>query len=142
MVTVLNATLKIYVIMNYFGISNNAAKYMYYRRKRGNPWRRPDNSKFLDWNVKIQNALINADIKKKFNWDTLQFGNEEYQLSKYNIDINIQPNLPLTLSDFHNQEDDDGWKTVSYKKKKQTNIKNYSNEKILQNIGFITKSSN
>jgi hypothetical protein len=130
-------------IMTYFNVSNHAAIYMYYRRRRGFPWRRKTDSKFLKWDIKIQNAIVIADICNEFDWYALQFGREKEQLLTHGILIDNQPNFPITLhkTNPHNICDADGWIAVSNKKKKTYKVSSET-ERILHIIGFETKIEN
>ena len=84
---------KITAISSYFGVSEQAAKYMYHRRQRGLPYKTETDDLYIEWNIKIQNALVKADKISGFNWDGLEFSDDINVLSNNNIIVNNQSNI-------------------------------------------------
>ena len=84
---------KITAISSYFVVSEQAAKYMYYRRQRGLPYKTETDDLYIEWNIKIQNALVKADKISGFNWDGLEFSDDINVLSNNNIIVNNQSNI-------------------------------------------------
>ena len=74
---------RISAISEYLGISKDAALYIYLRKKRA--MRKKSDTKYLAWNIQLQNALVKADKCIGFNWKTLEFGKEESELIKHGI---------------------------------------------------------
>jgi hypothetical protein len=130
---------RIAAIQNYYDISNIAAVYMYFRRKRSYPWKKKSDPKYLYWNAKLQNALILADSIFGFDWESMEYGKEEETLQNYGIDIKSQSNNLFREKDQPSASyiDDDGneWQVVS---KKKNNIVN-SDVDLLQSIGLLPK---
>jgi hypothetical protein len=81
---------KINAISSYFGVSFNAAKYMYNRRQRGFPYKHETDMLFLEWSIQLQNALVKADKISGFNWDELNFDNDINILNANNIKVKDQ----------------------------------------------------
>ena len=149
---------KITAISSYFGVSEQAAKYMYHRRQRGLPYKTETDDLYIEWNVKIQNALVKADKISGFNWDDLEFSDDINVLNNNNIIVNnqsptvyINKNKELNYNeknnelnneknnqiecDENNQSDNtdetDGWTTVITDKGQMIR------RKILKKIGFL-----
>ena len=81
---------KINSISSYFGVTNEAAKYMYHRRRYGFPFKNENDTNFIKWDNKVLNALIKADKLEGFNWDLLLFDDDMQLLLEKNIDVNLQ----------------------------------------------------
>lgn len=128
---------RIMAIQRYYEISEIAAIYIYFRRKRSYPWKKKSDPKYLFWNAKLQNALILADTIFGFDWESLEYGKEEEMLKNYGIDINTQPNDLFRKKEEPNNtfidEEGNEWQYVS--KKKNVN----PDELILQMIGLLPK---
>ena len=92
---------KINAISSYFGVSFNAAKYMYNRRQRGFPYKHETDMLFLEWSIQLQNALVKADKISGFNWDDLNFDNDINILNTNNIKVNDQP-LKIHINKINN----------------------------------------
>lgn len=126
---------KINAISSYFGISEDASRYIYHRRRRGFPFKRNDDPNFLKWDMQLQNAFIKADQIATLNWNDLKFDDDLKVLLEHGIDIDTQPKTPVinkinqttsTISNKSNkmndkdikEEDDDnfGWTVVTNKK--------------------------
>jgi hypothetical protein len=130
---------KINSIHNYFGVSTNAAKYMFNRRRRGFPWKKSNDVNYLKWDIQLQNAFIEADTLLNFNWGNLKFSNDIQILSDYGITIesqlktvnkNVKPGVKKI------KENTDGeWTVVT------TNRKKLNEKHVLKFIGFLPKSS-
>ena len=146
---------KIDAIKTYFGISNEAAKYMYHRRRHGAPFKKEDDKSFLKWNIQLQNALVRADKITNFNWGKLVFNSDLEQLLTYNIDVNCQPHTIIKNSissnrpklsdkesldnnnlDESSSSDDGEWTVVS------TNKGKLARKHLIRHMGFITKQKN
>ena len=145
---------KITSISSYFVVSEQAAKYMYHRRQRGLPYKNETDDLYIEWNIKIQNALVKADKISGFNWDDLEFSDDINVLNNNNIIVNnqshtvyINKNKELNYNeknnelnnqsecDENNQSDNtdetDGWTTVITDKGQMIR------RKILKKIGFL-----
>jgi hypothetical protein len=130
-------------IMNFFGISQEAATFLYHRKRRSYPFKKRSDPKFLEWTLSLQNALIKADKCVDWDWDALKFGLEEQILLQHDIWIEAQSNTKI----FKNvkkekekekeKENDEGWTIVKDAKK----IKQHQN-KSLKMLGFIPKLFN
>jgi hypothetical protein len=128
---------KIKIIQEYFGVSEICAIYLYHRRKRGAPWHKPSNQKYLEWSIQLQNAIIYLDTIVGFDWHSLEFGFEEIQFTKNGIDINKMENKIVVLSEtpktfFNNEPDKDGFIKVN---KHKINI-----TKQLNKMGLLPRS--
>lgn len=95
-------------IQLYFGVSETCAMYLYHRAKRS---KRKDET-FLEWNIKLQNALVKADKCLGINWEKIHFGTEETELLTHGIDVNEMDNNVFKWT----EEENEGW--ISVKKKK------------------------
>ena len=147
---------KITAISSYFVVSEQAAKYMYYRRQRGLPYKTETDDLYIEWNIKIQNALVKADKISGFNWDDLEFSDDINVLNNNNIIVNnqsptvyINKNKELNYNEKNNQiecdennqsdnkdgtyqnDETDGWTTVITDKGQMIR------RKILKKIGFL-----
>ena len=147
---------KITAIISYFGVSDQAAKYMYRRRQRGLPYKTETDDLYIEWNIKIQNALVKADKISGFNWDDLEFSDDINVLNNNNIIVNnqsptvyINKNKELNYNEKNNQiecdennqsdnkdgtyqnDETDGWTTVITDKGQMIR------RKILKKIGFL-----
>ena len=141
---------KITSISSYFGVSDQAAKYMYHRRQRGLPYKNETDDLYIEWNIKIQNALVKADKISGFNWDGLEFSDDINVLNNNNIIVNnqaptvyINKNKELNYNEKNNQiecdennhseitDETDGWTTVITDKGQMVR------RKILKKIGFL-----
>ena len=140
---------KITAISSYFVVSEQAAKYMYHRRQRGLPYKNETDDLYIEWNIKIQNALVKADKISGFNWDDLEFSDDINVLNNNNIIVNNQsPTVYINKNnelnneknnqiecDENNQSDNtdetDGWTTVITDKGQMIR------RKILKKIGFL-----
>lgn len=90
---------KINIIQEYFGVSKMCAIYLYHRRRRGIPWCNINSSKYLEWSIQLQNALIHLDQVPDMDWRSLEFGYESIQFIKHNIDIHKMTKKIMILSD-------------------------------------------
>ena len=90
---------KIKIICEYFGVSELCAAYLYHRRRRGTPWYKPGDPKYLEWTIRLQNAIIYMDTIAGFDWRSMEFGYEEIQFIKNNIDVNDMPDTITVLSE-------------------------------------------
>ena len=80
-------------ISEYLGISKEAALYIYLRKKRS--WKKHNDHKYLRWSIQLQNALVKADKCIGFDWQKLQFGEEETELIKHGITIGVKREEPI-----------------------------------------------
>ena len=147
---------KITAISSYFGVSDQAAKYMYHRRQRGLPYKNETDDLYIEWNIKIQNALVKADKISNFNWDGLEFSDDINVLSNNNIIVNSQSttvyinkisqlncNEKNTQMEYnennqtgqndgtHQNDETDGWTVVT------TNKGQMVRRQILKKLGFL-----
>ena len=129
-------TQNISIIQQYFDISEDAATYIFFRRKRSFPWKKKQDNGYLFWNAKFQNALIAADSIIGFDWKSLEYGKEEEVLKKYGIYVCIQSNN--LFRERKNDEiiiyDDNEWTFISKRKKSLS-----SNKIALQKMGLLPK---
>lgn len=113
-------------VKEYFNISEEAAAYIFFRRRRGFPFRKISDSKYLEWTDALLNALIRADEIFGFDWESLGFGNEEHILNEYNL---LSSNIDIsTESKTNTNLMEEGWTIVP---------KNNKSQKILQKMGFL-----
>lgn len=130
---------RISTIQRYYDISNIAAVYIYFRRKRSYPWKKKSDPKYLYWNAKLQNALISADSIFGFDWTSMEYGKEEETLQNYGIDIKTQSNDLFRVHETSEKKPDDdeeeGWYVVSKKKSKPVDPDVFT----LQTIGLLPK---
>ena len=146
--------LKINTIMEYYNISNEAAIYIYFRRKRSYPWRKKTDPKYLFWNARLQNALIKADSIIGFNWAALEYGKEEDALKKYGIDIatqsqNLYRHKSVDIHDNHesvtrevgNKEENSSEWTYVTRSQNKNRIKKTDRIKLLSNMGLLPKNT-
>jgi hypothetical protein len=140
---------RIQVIKDYYGVSDEAAVYIYFRRKRSYPWKKKSDPKYLFWNAKLQNALIEADSIVGFDWMAMQYGKEEETLLKYGIDIVAQSqNLfrpPTTLQRERTYLDENGleWEYATVKRRQSERSPEEREQiTVLQSIGLIPKFNN
>lgn len=76
-------------ISDYFNVTGACAKYIFHRALRS---KRPvDDPKYLEFSVKLQNALVRADRRLDINWDQIQFNKEQEYLTAHGIIIDEQP---------------------------------------------------
>jgi hypothetical protein len=129
---------KIKTIMGYFGVSKQAAKYIFHRRRRGFPWKKSGDVNYLQWSIQIQNALVLAGSLKEFKWDVLKFNDEIQTLLDHDIIIADQPeSIQINKTDsFKDESFDDGWTVV--KKRKPLLVQKH----ILKDIGLIPRHKN
>lgn len=133
---------KINSLCLYFNISKNAARYIFHRRRRGHPWKKENDSKYLEWSIPIQNAFIKADNLGSINWDSVSFECDIKLLQDngINIDNNLQSiyrNENYCKNIKEEEDKDDGWTVVTAKKS------NLMQKQILKKMGFyIVKNSN
>jgi hypothetical protein len=127
---------KIKIIQEYFGVSEMCAIYLYHRRRRGVPWHKPDDPKYLEWTIELQNAILHLDTIPGFDWRSLEFGYEEIQFMRNNIYLNNMSSkisvLSVTSNVFMESTDNDGFKTV---RKNKVNI-----TKELNRMGLLPRS--
>jgi hypothetical protein len=147
--------IRINAIKEYYGISEEAAIYIYFRRKRNYPWKKKNDPGYLFWNAKLQNALIEADNIIGFDWVGLEYGKEQEVLLSYGIDIDKQSQNIHRIHKEHKSNNkiekylDDNGDEWTYIKKREKNKRydinkknntNKNNEAILRSIGLLPKS--
>ena len=93
---------RIEIIREYFGVSEMCAIYLYHRRRRGVPWYKLGEPKYLEWSIQFQNAILHLDTVHAFDWRGLEFGYEEIQFIKNNIDLNSMSSEISVLSESTN----------------------------------------
>lgn len=105
----------IIAIQEYFGVSESCANYLYYRAFRS---KRRD-SKYLKWDIKLQNALVKLDKSIGLIWANVKFGEEKTILAEYMIDLNEFDNKVFRWVDETTDKNtlDSEWTTVVNKKK-------------------------
>jgi len=125
---------RIKIISDYFNVSSDCAVFMYYRRKRGYPWKRSTDIKYLHWNIQLQNALIKLDMIIDFNWKLLEFGNEYEELERHGIDIYNQPKYVIETNPRRDIENTTWQYNISKKRKQQ---QRREIKQILKSIGLL-----
>lgn len=124
-----NVETKINAIMRYYGVSMTAATYMFHRRKRGCPYYGMSDSKYLEWNLTLQNGLIMLDSYFGFSWDMMAFGEEYDVMRTYDIFERADEHVIMTL---RKTRPTDGWTIVAKKPKFAAFDKS-----LLRSMGFI-----
>ena len=121
-------------IREYFKVSEYAARYMYRIRMLGYPYKKSYHKNYIEWSVKLQNALVSSDLIDDFNWGDLKNVSDINTLSDYGININIQPytvlcnktrNMPVKNNPINNE-----WTVVNKTKKREK-------KHIVKNLGFL-----
>lgn len=102
---------RIMCIQNYFNISQDLAKFLYYKRKRHRL--QPD-----VWSYQLQNALLDLDKKTNIEWFKIKFGEEEELLNQHGIQIDSQPLYPK-----QNAKNNKEWEYVINKNKTKKILK-------------------
>lgn len=123
---------KINAISSYFNVSVPSAKYIYHRRKKGQPFKNESDVGYMQWDMKIQNSLIKADLIKEFDWKNLKFINDVTTLNNFGIDVESQDDKLYTNkkeNDF-NESNELGWTVV-------TRRRSNKNKKILTKLHLI-----
>jgi hypothetical protein len=124
---------RLIIIMDFFGISRKASKFIYHRKRRGYPFKKRDDFKFLEWDLRLQNALVKADECIDWDWNELKFGYEEHVLSQNDILLEDQSDTDIFKHEKKKMLDD-GWTLVKDSKRlKQRQIK------VLQTLGFLPR---
>lgn len=83
---------KIKAIGSYFGVSGVCAKYMFHRRRRGYPYTKNNDPKYLEWTPQLQNGFLKADLVENFDWSKLMFDTDTATLANdFHINIANQP---------------------------------------------------
>lgn len=133
---------KIKAISSYFNVSENAAKYMFHRRRRGYPWKKEGDSNYLKWSIPIQNAFVKADNLGLLNWGYLKFSDDLNVLLENGIDIEeqsntiyINKNTNETDNKYIKEEDKDGGWTVVTNKKSE-----FIKKHLLRSMGFLPQN--
>ncbi len=67
---------KIKAISAYFDVSYGCAIYMYHRRKRGSPWKKKDDPKYLEFTKSLQDKLVILDKIGSVSFTSLKFSDE------------------------------------------------------------------
>jgi len=144
---------KLNIISEFFGVSYPCAKYMYHRRRKGYPYKKPEDDGYLKWDVQIQNGLVSGDL---FNieYKNLHFDNDINELHKeYGVDINLLPNEKIQKNKIlqtdnkkskisngeiseHADDTDGEWNVITTKKTL------HDKKKILRQMGFYISSYN
>lgn len=120
---------RIGAIMRFLGISQAAAGFIYHRKRRGAPFTRPENNKFLEWSLRLQNALVKADECIGWDWEEVRFGEEAQALARHDIYIENQSDSE-TYRNVPSREESDGWTVVKSERDE------YKYNKTLQIMGF------
>lgn len=121
---------RIDAISQFFGISAPAALFMYHRRRRGHPFKKSDDSKFLEWDIKLQNSLIKADEYIGWDWGKVRFGREVHILAKFDILLDQQTNE--VYRNEKKSDSSDEWTVV-----KNVRKENSRHTKLMSMLGFI-----
>jgi len=91
-------------IKKYFGVSEECAKYMYYRSRRSTI--HPRSPRYLYWDLALQNALVKLDKILGVNWDKLIFGKEKDQLLEQGIDFDYTETKTIIWNNQNADESD------------------------------------
>jgi len=119
-----NYSQKINSLCSYFNVSKDAAIYMYHRRRRGFPYKKKDDPKYLEWSIPLQNAFVKADRIETFNWNKISFDSDISVLEENKLFVANQPK-DIYVNDIceKNIKDeeiknpaDEGWTLVTKKK--------------------------
>jgi hypothetical protein len=130
---------RITIIMDFLGISQEAAAFIYHRKRYGSPFKKSDDPKYMEWTLRLQNALVKADECVDWDWDEIKFGLEEQALIQNGIMIEDQSDtniFKLEKKGKRESNSDGEWIIVKDIRK----IRQKQN-KILQIMGFIQKQS-
>ena len=122
---------KINAIHEYFGVSIDAAKYMFNRRKCGHPWKKSNDKNYLKWCIQLQNAFIEADNIRYFDWDALTFSNDINILSDNGIEIDNQLKIITKNNKTSIKKKPDEWTIITSDQKK------INKKHLLKFIGFL-----
>jgi len=131
----INYNEKINMLKKYFGISEECAKYMFHRRRRGFPFKKDGDVSYLEWSILLQNIIVLADLHYD-DFNSLEFSNDISELLNY-IDISTVSKThtvcnKISNSDLNQKKDDvNEWCLVS-KKTSRSVIKNH-----VKKMGFI-----
>ena len=144
---------KLNIISEFFGVSYSCAKYMYHRRRKGHPYKKPKDAGYLKWDVQIQNGLVSGDLLN-IDYKNLHFNNDIDELKhEFDIDVNLLPNEKIQknkimqtdnkkikindneISD-HTDDTDKEWNVITTKKTL------HDKKKILRQMGFYISSYN
>jgi hypothetical protein len=106
-------------ICKYYGVTSICASYLYHRSFRS---RRSDD-KYLQWTIKLQNAIVIADKCLGMEWNNLKFNEEEYLLLTYGIDVQAMDNETFR---WESEEPADEWTVVIDKRKEKKKRNNLS----------------
>jgi hypothetical protein len=157
-----NYTGKIELLMIYFGISEQASKYLFHRRRRGYPYKKEGDHNYIQWNTQIQNSFIKLD-KTDIDWSKIKFNDDINVLMKHGIVVDNQPKvvvinetkqmrnanlnrrgLPLNMEKIYNRDiniindndddNDDEWTVVVSNRNKR------DDKRILRKMGFLPQS--
>lgn len=133
---------KINSLCSYFNVSKNTAIYMYHRRRRGFPYKKKDDPKYLEWSIQLQNALVKADRIETIRWNEINFDDDISILEENKLFI-IEQSKNIYINEVceKNIKDeeikdpgDDGWTLVT--KKKAYQHQNY----LLKILGFLPQN--
>ena len=88
----------------------------------------------MEWNLRLQNALVKADECVDWDWDELKFGSEEQALAQSDISLEDQSDTVIFKHEKKETDDANGWTVVQDTRKiKQRQTK------ALQIMGFIPR---
>ena len=96
---------EIELISSYFNVSKACATYMYYRRRRGFPYKEPNDPRFIEWSMQCQNMFVRLD-KEDINWDELEYKKDIQQISDMGIEFDVPKNKHITNE---RENTADGW---------------------------------
>ena len=111
-------------ISGHFGVSEPCAKYLYHRALRSKC--KHDDPKYMQYTVKLQNALVLADKCLGIEWHVVLFDTEMETLAMHGILVDEQNSdvFKWDSSDSTATQEDhsDGWQTVLRKKTKKNKL--------------------
>lgn len=121
-------------ISYYFGVSDECAKYMYFRVLRSHQ----TDYRYLEWTLPMQNALVQLDKVLANNWKNVSFGNEELILNEHKIYLSKMSNNQIfTWVDHETEtnEQNSEWIKVTRKKRKRKKYNNGVNK--IRRVGLF-----
>jgi hypothetical protein len=76
-------------------VTHECAEYIYYRRKKGIPWKSRGDEKYLEWSMQLQNGLIELGKTYGVDWSAIEFDKENEAFEKYGISMVKQKTAPI-----------------------------------------------
>lgn len=129
---------KIDLISSYFNVSTECASYMYFRRRRGYPFKKSDDQRYIAWDMEAQNTLVRLD-NEEINWDDLQYQTDLEQIRDMGISFDVPKHKHIVNPQKEKKEESsDGWTTVNHNEKREKKAERQQ----LRRMGFIERDPN